>query len=139
MKKPIISIQVYTVKDEFINDPGATIKKLADMGYQAIELFSYPDIPKAEDIKKWLDEAGIFCNAHNVNWPDILPENIEKTLEYCKVVGTKCIGIGSAPVELLDKRSKMPEIMDTIMAAYETIKNAEKAAKIVMDKMSKDN
>lgn len=122
MKKPVISLQVYSIRDAFIKDAEKAIKDMAQIGYEGIEFFNYPDIPKAEDLKKWMDEAGIFCVAHNVNWDDILPQNIDKTLEFCKKLGTKRLIIGSAPVKELDKRSKMQGLLETIYKVYETAK-----------------
>ena len=123
MKKPIISLQVYSVRDVFMNDAQMAIKEIAKLGYEGIEFFNYPDIPKAEDLKKWNDEAGLKCVAHNVNWNDILPENISATLEYCKKLGTNRVIIGSAPPADLDKRTKVPAFIDAINKAYETAKN----------------
>ena len=122
MKKPVIALQIYSLRDIFMKDAEKAIKEAAKMGYEGIEFFHYGEIAPAENLKKWLDEAGVFCVAHNVNWPDILPENIDKTLEYCKKLGTNRIIIGSAPTDQLDKRSKMQGLLDIILKAYEKAK-----------------
>lgn len=124
MNKPTISLQIYTFKEEFLKDPQNAIKLASELGYQAIELFYYDRIPEAEKIVKWLKEAGIACSGNNVNWADILPENILNTLNYCKTVGTNRIAVGSAPPQILGKRKAMKEIIRTLKEAYKIAKAA---------------
>ena len=44
MKKPVISLQVYSIRDVFMEDAQKAIKATAQMGYEGIEFFNYPDV-----------------------------------------------------------------------------------------------
>ena len=57
MKKPVIALQIYSLRDIFMKDAEKAIKEAAKMGYEGIEFFHYGEIAPAEDLKKWLDEA----------------------------------------------------------------------------------
>ncbi len=122
MKDITLSLQIYTLRDLFISDPKQALKEAADIGYKAVEFFTFGGMASGEDLKKWMDEYGLICSGVNVNWPDVLPENIEKTFELLRTLGTDRIAIGSAPVEYLGKRSKMPEIFEVLKFAYNKAK-----------------
>ncbi len=128
MKDITLSLQIYTMRDLFIKDPEEALKEASDIGYKAVEFFTFGGMASAENLKEWMDKYGLACSGVNVNWPDILPENIEKTFELLRTLGTDRIAIGSAPVEYLGKRSKMPEIFEVLKFAYNKAK--EKGFKI---------
>src|SRR4029450_8651280 len=46
-----LGVQIYTVRDQFVKDPEATIKAIADIGYKEIELV-YRDIDKSVPLAK---------------------------------------------------------------------------------------
>ncbi|HEX8524394.1 MAG TPA: sugar phosphate isomerase/epimerase [Tepidisphaeraceae bacterium] len=54
-----LSIQLYTVRDLTAKDFPGTMKKLAGIGYRAVELAGYGNLKTAQEAKAALDEAGL--------------------------------------------------------------------------------
>jgi sugar phosphate isomerase/epimerase len=53
-----IALQLYTIRDECDRDLEATLRRLAAMGYDGVELFQLHGHP-AEQVRAWLDDAGL--------------------------------------------------------------------------------
>jgi sugar phosphate isomerase/epimerase len=122
MKNIKLCLQLFTLREEMSKNPENAIKQAAELGYDGVELYGYSHLKiTAEQYKEWLDKYGLYCCGINSGWDDILPENIGKLMDFCRTVGTTRIAVGSAPVEMLGKRSKMPYIIDTLNTAYETL------------------
>src|SRR5262245_41441356 len=66
-KKIPIAFQLYTVRGEFSRDVPATLKKLAEIGYKAVEFWGYGGTPtvyqnySAAQLRKLLDGCGLKC------------------------------------------------------------------------------
>ncbi len=58
-----VGLQLYSVRDAMMKDPAATLKKLADMGYQHVEHANYVNRKfygwTAKEFKKRLDDLGL--------------------------------------------------------------------------------
>lgn len=77
--KPVIALQLYSVRDEMGTDPLATLKQLADMGYTHVEHANYVNHKfygwTAQEFKKVLDDLGLkMPSGHTVlgnnHWND---------------------------------------------------------------------
>ena len=66
MKKHLIALQVYTVRDFAEQDFAGTMRKVKEMGYDGVELAGTYDM-KAVEIKKILDEIGLELVSAHVN------------------------------------------------------------------------
>lgn len=60
-----IALQLYTVREESARDFLGTLRKVADVGYQAVELAGFHDVPVAE-LRSKLDEYGLRAIAAHV-------------------------------------------------------------------------
>lgn len=58
-----IYLQVYSVRDAFQEDWRATFKRIAEIGYQGVELFKLPDGVSAADTAAVLKEVGLGVSA----------------------------------------------------------------------------
>jgi hypothetical protein len=59
-----IGLQLYTVREQAGKDFEGTLKKVAEIGYQEVELYSFFD-RKAAEVRRALDDAGLKCvSAH---------------------------------------------------------------------------
>lgn len=121
-KKITLSLQLFTLLNEFVNTPEEAVKTAAEIGYDAVELFAFDGMPSAKDMHLWLDRYGIELSGNNVGWDHISKDNINRTFDYMLEAGSKRIAIGSAPVEQLGKRKYLESIFDTLMFAYEKAK-----------------
>ena len=64
-----IGLELYSVRDELEKDPFATVRAVAQMGYQAVEFygpyFEWSEA-QAKEMKKLMDDLGIHCySTHN--------------------------------------------------------------------------
>lgn len=65
MAKPIIGIQMYSLRDQTEIDFLATLEKVAKIGYKAVEFTGYFKMP-AKELKSKLDEVGLIAPSVHV-------------------------------------------------------------------------
>ncbi len=89
-----LGIQLWTVREQMAADPRATLKALADLGYQQVELMDTRDITRLKPI---CDEYGLAVNSSFIQWTaitgrwDLLPDapriTVEEILEQANAGG----------------------------------------------------
>jgi len=87
-KKIPLGLQLYSVRTECQKDLPATIKTVADIGYQGVEFAGYYDY-SAKDIRKLLDDNGLKCCGSHTQLDTLLGDNLPKTIEFNKIIGNK--------------------------------------------------
>lgn len=93
LQKPL-GFQVWTVKDQLIKDFPGTLKMMADLGYQSVEMCSPPGYEssgfgplmklKASEMKKIVNDAGLVLESTHYGMGELkanLNERIDFTLE----------------------------------------------------------
>ena len=58
MTKPTLALQVYSVRDVYLEDKAATLEKIAKAGYDAVELCFDRDTP-ANEMRAALESSGL--------------------------------------------------------------------------------
>jgi sugar phosphate isomerase/epimerase len=95
VKMPV-GFQVWPVKDMLVKDFPGTLKMIADMGYQCVEMCSPPGYEssgfgplmklKAKEMKKIINDAGLnFTSSHY--GMDELRQHIDERIEFAKESG----------------------------------------------------
>ncbi len=89
--KMVAGFQVWTVKDALVKDFPGTLKKMADMGYQSVEMCSPPGYGfeplmklTAKEMKKIINDAGLICPSSHYGMKEFrknLDERITFALE----------------------------------------------------------
>jgi len=101
MAKPVVGLQLYTLRDQTEKDFLGTIRKVAEMGYQAVEFAGYFNTP-ASELKALLDELDLQApSAHvglNFSNPDQIEADLAKEIAYAKEIGLEYIITPWAPV-----------------------------------------
>ncbi|MFD1955238.1 sugar phosphate isomerase/epimerase family protein [Paenibacillus thailandensis] len=101
MAKPIVGIQLYTLRDQTEKDFLGTIRKAAEMGYEAVEFAGYYDTP-ASELKALLDELKLHAPSAHVglkfNEPDRWSEDLAQQIDYAKQIGLQYIIVPWAPL-----------------------------------------
>ena len=120
MTKPTMSVQVYSVRELFVEGKELnTLKEIAAIGYEGIEfteaIMQYP----VDTVKSWLAEAGLVCTGMAAGWPALQEGTFEDTLKYLKALGTNNLLIGYATFEETRYRDKLAKIIDRINYIYE--------------------
>jgi sugar phosphate isomerase/epimerase len=80
-----VALQLYTVRDESAKDFAGTIRRVAEIGYPAVELASYGGL-SAADLKALLDEVGLKAASTHVGLA-ALEADLDKEIDYCAAVG----------------------------------------------------
>jgi len=125
-KKTPIGLELYSVRSALAADPTGTVKKVAAMGYQVVEIFSpyYTwTMDQAKDMKKLLDDLGIVCHSTHNNLPSFQAANLQKTIDLNHAIGGKFVVLASSI------RSTNPDdwkklAVETLGPALETLRAA---------------
>lgn len=99
MKKPVMGIQLYTLRDHIktAEDFDSTLARLEKMGVKDVQISAIGDIP-AEVQKEILDKHNMkVCVTHKPL--DRMENDIEALMAEHKIIDCDAIGLGSAPEE----------------------------------------
>ena len=101
LAKPVVGLQMYTLRDQTEKDFIGTLRKVAEMGYKAVEFAGYFGVP-AKELKAVLDELGLDApSAHiGLNWsePERRDSDLAAQIEYAKEVGLSYLVTPYAPL-----------------------------------------
>ena len=95
-----IGLQLYSLREAFADQPEATLKSIAEMGYAGVELTStmIPDEEAARFCRGALARTRLSCFGCLTSWSDVQPAAIEETIARNRILGSPFIIIGSVPV-----------------------------------------
>jgi sugar phosphate isomerase/epimerase len=95
VKMPV-GFQVWTIKEKLIQDFPGTLKMVADLGYQNVEMCSPPGYESsgfgplmkltAKEMKKIINDAGLNCVSCHYGM-DELRQHLDERIEFAKGVG----------------------------------------------------
>jgi sugar phosphate isomerase/epimerase len=101
MSNPKVGIQLYTLRDEAEKDFLGTIRKVAAMGYEAVEFAGYYNT-SPEEVKALLDELQLEApSAHvglNFAEPEKLADDLQIQIDYAKAIGLEYIVVPWSPM-----------------------------------------
>lgn len=80
-----IGLQFYTVREQAGKDFEGTLKKVAELGYQEVELYSFFD-RKVAEVRRILDDAGLKCVSAHYGVP-ALRDDLAAKIDYAKELG----------------------------------------------------
>ena len=92
-----IGFQSFPLHDELSKDFSGTMKSMADMGYQLVEM-CYPrsyaqwgfgalvDM-KVSDMRRMIDDAGLHCPSCHFLVQDLMGDNLDKSIEFAHGLG----------------------------------------------------
>ena len=101
-----IGFQLYTVRGEFSRDVPGTLKRLADIGYKAVEFWDYAGTPKvykeytAQELRKLLDGYGLKCCGMHLQLKALDKENLARTVETNQTLGSEFLNVAAAKKEM---------------------------------------
>ncbi|MFC4768655.1 sugar phosphate isomerase/epimerase family protein [Effusibacillus consociatus] len=105
-------LQLYTVRDELVEDFFGTLGKIAEMGYQTVEFAGYYGIP-ADEMKKALDDFGLQGVSSHVAMQTLEKELIAQ-IKYSLTIGGKYIVIPSVGREQLTNEQEFRTLVSSI-------------------------
>jgi sugar phosphate isomerase/epimerase len=108
--KPIKkAIQLVSILPSCKKDLPATIKALAEMGYQGVEVanrFGGMFGQTASDFRKMLEANGLICTGATVSVADLEGDNLKKTADKFALAGGKFINQAELIVDKTEVRSR---------------------------------
>jgi sugar phosphate isomerase/epimerase len=92
VKMPV-GFQVWTIKDKLVNDFPGTLKMVADLGYQSVEMCSPPGYEssgfgplmklKSKEMKQIINDAGLVCPSSHYGM-DELRQHLAERIDFAK-------------------------------------------------------
>jgi len=117
-----IGLELYSVRDALQKDPEATVRAVADMGYECVEFYGpYYDWtePQAKQIRKLLDDLGIRCNSTHNDEEYFSAEKIQHARNLNLILGSKYLVMASA--DLGNGPDRWRALADSLNAAAEQL------------------
>jgi len=114
MNKPVVALQLYTIRDFTQKDLPGTLSQVKAMGYDAVELAGTYGLETAA-LKKHLQDAGLEAISAHVGFGAL--EDAEGTALQYKELGCKLISIPSLPLEALPGGKNYEATKETMIKA----------------------
>ena len=95
MAEPVVALQMYTLRNEAAEDYPGTLKKVAEMGYKAVQVSGTHSFGAAE-IRKVMDDLGLGSAGTHVGL-GAFEEDFDKAVEIVKTLGTEYAILPSVP------------------------------------------
>ncbi len=95
-KKIPLGLQLYSVRKDCEKDLPAVLNKVGKIGYKAVEFAGYYG-RDAKTMRKLLDDAGLGCCGTHTQIDTLLPDKLERTVEYNKTIGNKYLIVPGLP------------------------------------------
>jgi sugar phosphate isomerase/epimerase len=87
-----IGLELYSVRDELQKEPFATVRAVAQMGYQCVEFyapyFEWSDA-QAKQMRKLMDDLGIRCYSTHNDEDYLSAKNIDRARDLNLILGAK--------------------------------------------------
>ncbi|MBM3215992.1 sugar phosphate isomerase/epimerase [Candidatus Poribacteria bacterium] len=91
MSRPLVGLQLYTVRNEAAKDFVGVVKQVAAMGYEGVETAVPPGMT-AEGLRKLLDDLGLKTPGGHYNL-EALEKDLNAAIELSQTLGTKFITV----------------------------------------------
>src|ERR1041385_8452144 len=117
-----IGLELYSVRDSLQKDPEATVRAVADMGYECVEFYGpYYEWtePQAKQMRKLLDDLGIRCNSTHNDQEYFSAEKIQHARNLNLILGSKYLVMASA--DLGNGPDRWKALADSLNAAAEQL------------------
>jgi len=96
-----VGIQMYTLRDQTEKDLLGTLRKVAEMGYEAVEFAGYFGV-SAKELRSTLDELGLAAPSAHVGLDfsslDNMQSALSREIEYAQELGLQYIITPGSPV-----------------------------------------
>lgn len=106
------AVQLYSVRDHMKNGENFldVLGKVKEIGFDGVEFAGYFDY-SAEELRARCDELGLEVVGSHLGLEDYMPENLDKTLAFSKILGAKYIGVGGAPHSTYEEAKNTGDIL----------------------------
>lgn len=120
-KKIPIGLQLYSVRRECEKDLQGTISAVAKVGYKGVEFAGYYG-RDAKTLRKLLDDNGLVCCGTHTALHTLLGDNLQKTIEFNKILGNKFLIVPSLPEKYRKTKQAWQQTADLFNELAEKVK-----------------
>ncbi len=93
-KKPGMAVQLYSIRGLCGKDFVEALKQVATMGYKGVQFAGYYQFgSKPAELRKVLDDLGLKVAGTHIGLGSILPNEINKTIDFNATIGNKYLNI----------------------------------------------
>ncbi|HEV7990583.1 MAG TPA: sugar phosphate isomerase/epimerase [Gemmatimonadaceae bacterium] len=100
-KRYPIGLELYSVRRELARDLPATLRAVADIGYNVVEFYApylQWTLPYAKEVRTQLDDLGLRCySTHNSSAALVPGDTMSKAIELNQILGARHIIMASPP------------------------------------------
>jgi sugar phosphate isomerase/epimerase len=89
MDRPPIALQLYTVRDETARDFAGTLRRVAELGYRAVEFAGYGGLSSSE-LVELLEETKLRAASTHISLAT-LESDLDRELDYCQTINCASI------------------------------------------------
>ena len=93
-----LALALYTVRDETARDMRATLHKVAELGYDGVELTGYGGLTALE-LRAALDENGLRAVSSHVGY-DALKNGLDREIDACLAIGASVLVLPGVASEM---------------------------------------
>lgn len=93
-----VGVQLYMLRAEMRADPAATLKRIAELGYQEIEWWGEWSVSPT-DLRAMLDSHGLRSPAAHVDPAALAPDRLSALLDYAGTMGHRSLLVAWTPPE----------------------------------------
>src|SRR6266446_2432709 len=94
-----LGLELYSVREELKKDPEATVRAVAQMGYQGVEFYApYFEwsVSQTKQMRRILDDLGIRCFSTHNDGSYLNKEKIGRTRAMNLILGSKYVVLASS-------------------------------------------
>src|SRR5882672_1397805 len=113
-----VGLELYSVRGELKKDPEATVRAVAQMGYQVVEFYGpYFDWSESQtkQMRKLMDDLGIRCHSTHNNEAYLSVQNLPRARDMNLILGSKYIVQSSTdPKTTLDQWKPVADRLNSV-------------------------
>jgi len=122
-----VGIQMYTLRDQTEKDLLGTLRKVADMGYEAVEFAGYFGVP-AKELRQTLDDLGLAAPSAHVGLDfsslEKMQSALSREIEYAQELGLQYIITPGSPVPQQPSLDDVTALIPFLEKASELVRAA---------------
>ena len=112
----MIGVNLFSIKEPLARAPDASLEKIAEAGFDAVELYLSPDLPPPVPMKQLCDRHGLaVCGMHDINALDYP----KAALETAEIVGSPFVTYPYPEGRDLSDPAQVKKLIDDLTRAGE--------------------
>ena len=112
-----IALQLYSIREDCAKDFSASLKAVADMGYDGVEFAGYHGMGAA-DLRSLCDDLGLRVAGTHTGLDTLLGDALEPTIEFNQAIGNRFLivpGLAAEHTESIDAWKRTVDIFNGLV------------------------